>query len=71
MTKSENVPQLESAAGQVALDVRLCMKEGNGDGSGEVLKRAHGDAIGVTDLSQHEVAADSSALSKPIVPASK
>ena len=67
----ENVPQLESAAGQATVDVRLGMKEGNGDGEGSVLNLVNGGAIWVTDLSQHEVAADSSAMSATMVPASK
>ena len=62
MTKSENVPQLEYAAGQAAVDFILRMKEENGDGAGAVLQRAQGDALGVTALLQHVVAADSSAL---------
>ena len=71
MTKSDNVPQLESAAGQAAVDVILRMKEGNSDGEGGLLQHALGDSLGVTALSQHEVADDSSALSTTIVPASK
>ena len=47
------------------------MKEGNGDGAGSVLHRLQGDYLWLTDLSQHEVAADSSALSATMVPASK
>ena len=47
------------------------MKEGNGEGAGAVLHRLQGDAIWLTYLSQHEVAADSSALSATMVPASK
>ena len=47
------------------------MKEGNGDGEGEVLNRVQGDTLGVTTLSQHEVSADSSALSATMVPASR
>ena len=69
--KSENVPQLESAAGQATVDVRSRMKEVNGDRAGAVLQRTQGNALGVTALSQHEVAADSSALSTTIIPASK
>ena len=71
MKKSENVSQLESAACQAAVDVILRMKEGNSDGSGGLLQHALGDSLGVTALSQHEVADDSSALSTTIVPASK
>ena len=67
----ENFPQLESAAGQAVVDVGSHMKEGNGDGAGEVLHRVQGHDLGVTALSQHEVAADSSALSETMVPASK
>ena len=67
----ENVPQLESSARQAAVDVRSNMKEGNGDRSGSVLHRLQGEALWLTDLSQHEVAADSSALSATMVPASK
>ena len=55
----ENVPQLESPAGKAAVDVRSHMKEGNDDGAGSVLHRVQGDALWVTDLSQHEVASDS------------
>ena len=47
------------------------MKEGNGDGAGSVLHRLQGDALWLTDLSQHEVAADISDLSETMVPASK
>ena len=47
------------------------MKEGNGDGAGEVLYRLQGDALWLKYLSQHEVAADSSGLSETMVPASK
>ena len=47
------------------------MKEGNGDGAGAVLHCLQGDALWLTDLSQHEVAADCSALSATMVPASK
>ena len=47
------------------------MKEGNGDGAGEVLYRLQGDALWLKYLSQHEVAADNSALSATMVPASK
>ena len=71
MTKSENVPQLESASGQAVVDFISRMKEGNGDRAGAVLQHAQGDALGVTALLQHEVAAHSSALSTTIVPASK
>ena len=71
MKKSENFPQLESAARQAAVDSRSRIQEGNGDGAGELLQRTQGDALGVTALSQHEVAADSSALSTTIVTASK
>ena len=66
----ENFPQLESAAGQAAVDVGSHMKEGNGDWAGAVLHHVQGDALWVTDLSQHEFAADSSALSATMVPAS-
>ena len=65
-----HVPQLESAAGQATVDVGLHMKEGNGDESGAVLHHVKGDALWVTDLSQHEVAAYSSALSATMVPES-
>ena len=47
------------------------MKEGNGDWEGAVLHHVQGDALWVTDLSQHEFSADSSALSATMVPASK
>ena len=47
------------------------MKEGNGDKSRAVLHRVQGDALWVTDLSQHKFSAGSSALSATIVPASK
>ena len=47
------------------------MKEGNGDGAGALLHHTQGDALGVTALSPHEVAADSSALSETIVTESK
>ena len=67
----ENFPQLESATGQDVVDVRSHMKEGNGDGSGSVLHCVQGDVLWVTYLSQHEVAADSSALSATMVTASK
>ena len=49
----ENVPQLESAAKQAAVDVGLHMKEGNGDGEGAVLHRLQGDDLWLKDLSQH------------------
>ena len=65
----ENVTQLESADSQAAVDVGSHMKERNGDGAGAVLHRLQGDAIWSTDLSKHEVAADSSALSATMVPA--
>ena len=68
-TKSENVPQLESAAGQATVDVRSCMKEGNGYRVGAVLQGAQSDALGVTDLLQHGVSVDSSDLSTTILPA--
>ena len=70
MSKIENVPQLESSAGKAAFDVRLRMKEGSGDGAWAVLQRAQVDALGVTAISQHKVAADISALSTTTVPAS-
>ena len=47
------------------------MKEGNGDRAGAVLHRLQGEALWLTYLSQHEVAADSSALSATMVPASR
>ena len=47
------------------------MKEVNGDRSVAVLHHVHVDALGVTTLSQHEVAAGSSDLSETMVPASK
>ena len=47
------------------------MKEGKGDGAGAVLYRLQGEALWLTDLSQHEVAADSSALSATMVPESR
>ena len=47
------------------------MKEGSVDGAGAVLHRLQGDALWFTDLSQHEVATDSSALSATMVPTSK
>ena len=71
MNLIENVPQLGSATGQAAVDVRSRMKEGNGDGAGAVLQSSQGDALVVTALLQHEVAYDSSALSTTILPASK
>ena len=67
----ENVPQLESAARKAAVDVGSHMKEGNGDGAGAVLHRLQGDALWLKYFSQHEVSADSSALSATMVPASK
>ena len=67
----ENFPQLESAAGKAVVDVGSHMKEGNGDGAGEVLHRVQGHDLGVTALSQHEVAADSSALQATILSTSK
>ena len=67
----ENVPQLESSARQAAVEVGSNMKEGNGDGLGAVLHRLQGEAIWLIYLSEHEVAADSSALSATMVPASK
>ena len=67
----DNVPQLESPAGKAAVDVRSHMKEVNVDGAGVVLQRAQCDAIGVTALSQHDVAADRSALSTTMLTASK
>ena len=66
----ENFPQLESAAGQAAVDVGSHMKEDNGDWAWAVLHHVQGNALWVTDLSQHEFSADSSALSATIVPAS-
>ena len=62
-----NAPQLEPTDGQAAVDVG----SGNGDGKGSVLHRVQCDALWVTDLSQHEFAADSSALSATMVPTSK
>ena len=67
----ENVPQLESAAGQAAVDVGSHKKEVNGDGLGSVLHRIQGDTLWVTDLSQHEVDSDSSSMSSTMVKASK
>ena len=49
----ENVPQLESAAGQAAVNAGSHMKEGNGDGAGAVLHRVQSDALWVTYLSQY------------------
>ena len=60
--ESENFSQLESAAGQAAVDVVLRMKKGSSTGGGIVLHCAQGDALGMTDLSQHEIASDISAL---------
>ena len=67
----ENFPQLESATGHVVVDVGSHVKEGNGDGEGAVLHLVQGHDLGVIDLSQHEVASDSSALSETMVLASK
>ena len=48
----ENVPQLESAARQAAVDVGFHMKEGNGDGEGVLLHHLQGDALWLTYFSQ-------------------
>ena len=45
------------------------MEEGSGDRAGSVLHCVQGDALWVIDLSQHEFAADVSALSATMVPA--